>query len=182
MAGKNGLRARQGTWAGTGCGAVVWAALLLGLVSAPALAMEPVGERRGPFLWSKTVEGTFGQVVDDLKTAVASMNFPVGTIKDYRVSLGRRLEQLGGGTLPFEHYQIIEFCNVQLALKALSTDLRIGIFMPCRMVVFAARGADRVTLMTVNPDFMVKALDNPEVRVFSTRVEAVIREIFLTVE
>lgn len=142
----------------------------------------PIGEQRGDFLWVKTVAGDFQQVVDDIKDAVASLNFPVGSIKDYQKSFGARIKQLGQGKLPFQQYQIIEFCNVQLALKALSADLRMGIFMPCRVVVFSPPGGGLVTIMTVNPAFMTKTLDNPNLAVIAKEVEGVIRAVFLVVE
>lgn len=146
-------------------------------------AAEPgLGEVRGPYLWSKTVSGDFEQVVEDIKGAVARRNFPVGAVRDYRESFSRRQKQIGGGTLPFAHYTIIEFCNVQLAIKSLSTDLRMGIFLPCRMVVFSPPSGEKITLMTINPSFMATALDNSSLAPIAREVEAVIREIFQSVE
>ncbi|MEE8435267.1 MAG: DUF302 domain-containing protein [bacterium] len=165
--------------------ALVWIAASCApqnIASQNSVAKPGLGEVRGPYLWIKTVSGDFEQVVEDIKGAVASRNFPVGAVRDYRESFSRRLKQIGGGSLPFEHYRIIEFCNVQLAIKSLSIDLRMGIFMPCRIVVFSPAGGEKITLMTVNPSFMAKALDNPALAPIAREVEAVIREIFQAVE
>ena len=144
-------------------------------------AAQAIGER-GSFLWIKTVQGEFQDVVDAVLSATSIKNFPVSGGRNYKESYTRRLQQLGGGELPFKEYRILEFCNVQLAMQAMAADLRIGIFMPCRLVVFQGRTGNTITLMTVNPDFMLRTLKTPELETFTREVEAVILEIFNAVE
>lgn len=139
-------------------------------------------EVRGPYLWVKTVQGNFQEVVDAVLSATSVKNFPASGGRNYKESYTRRLEQLGGGELPFKEYRILEFCNVQLAMQAMAADLRIGIFMPCRMVVFQGNTGNTITLMTVNPDFFLRTLKTPELKTFAKAVEGVILEIFNAVE
>ena len=149
---------------------------------AEATETTVIAEERGPYLWVKTVQGNFQDVVDAVLSATSIKNFPVSGGRNYKESYTRRLQQLGGGELPFKEYRILEFCNVQLAMQAMAADLRIGIFMPCRMVVFQGNTGNTITLMTVNPDFFLRTLKTPELKKFAKAVEAVILEIFNAVE
>ena len=152
-----------------------------------ALAAPPVlatGEKRAEFLWSLTVTGRFEEVLSDIRTAAASRNFPVTNERDYKSVFEERLRQLGKESaqgILFEHYVLLEFCNVMVALEALNADLRMGVFLPCRMAVFQKKGSGAVTLLTVNPRFYPKILGNPALHGLADKVEPVIREIFNTV-
>ena len=140
------------------------------------------GEVRGPYLWQKTVQGDFGTVVEMARDALSIANFPVNNVRDYRESLSRRFEQIGEGTPPFAHYRILDFCNVQFAARNLKTDLRMGIFKPCKLVIYQALEGGEVTLMTVNPEFMPTILGNPALIPAAKELEAVIREVFDSVD
>ena len=37
------------------------------------------------------------------------------------------------------NYRIFDFCNVSYAVRQLSTDLRMGVFMPCKLVIYQER-------------------------------------------
>lgn len=166
--------------------AVVLATSLPGLPQAqgagkpepPAGRREAPGTERSEYLWSKTVRGDFGEVVETVKQTVARQNFPVGQVLDYEMSFGRRLRQLGGGQLPFRHYKVVEFCNVSLAIRSLAADPRMGVFLPCRMVVYQLTEGGPITLLAVNPRFMPAVLHNEKLQPIAARVEELIREIF----
>ncbi len=135
-----------------------------------------------PYLWVKKVRGDFEEVIADIKAVLASRNFPVTNIRDYKESFGRRFEQLGKGRLPFKEYRIVEFCNVMLAIRALQTELRMGIFLPCRLVVYAPLDSDEITVIAVNPHFMPVVTDNPELKPVVREIAAVVKEVFESLE
>lgn len=162
--------------------AVLWLALI---PAEGALAADPstsIGEQRAGFLWSKTVRGDFEEIVETIKSAAARKNFPTNKVRNYKKSFDKRLEQTGGRKFPYAQYKILEICNVMLAIESLRLDPRMGIFMPCRVVVYARPGSDEVTLMTVNPRFMPATLKNPALDAIAVRVEAVILEIFAALD
>ena len=157
--------------------------LLAGLLGA-AGAANPVAaaEERGAFVWRKTVQGDYHGVLREVEATLARHNFTVNRVHDYREIFARRFAEVGGGTMPFAQYRIVEFCNVQLALQSLTTDLRMGVFMPCRIAVLQAVGSADVTLVTTNPRFMPDALGNAALDAIADRMEAVIQAVFEAVE
>ena len=84
--------------------------------------------------------------------------------------------------MPFAQYRILDFCNVMFAVRNLTTDLRMGIFKPCKLVIYQQREGGEVTLLTVNPDFMAKVLENPALIPSLRKLEAAIREVFDSVD
>lgn len=166
---------------GGACLLALVAALLFATPASPSES-ESGGGQRGAFLWSKTVTGDFEEVLENVRSALGRKNFPLNNIRNYRESFNKRLQQTGGDKLPYAQYQLLEFCNVMLAIEALRKDARMGVFMPCRIVLYSRPGSGEVTLMTVNPRFMPKILNNPELASIAARVEAVILEIFESVD
>jgi len=176
------MKHRRTFWPALVLGMALWVAVLPAGMALAQQIPAPGKEVRGEFLWMKTVRGEFERVVENVKAAAAVKNFPTNNVRDYEKTFGERIRQLGGGTMPFRHYRIIEFCNVMLAMRTLSEDLRMGVFMPCRMVVFAREENGPVTLVTVNPHFMVAVMENPALKPMAAEVEAVIETIFELVE
>ena len=157
-------------------------AVLLFATSASSRELDSGGGQRGAYLWTKTVRGDFEEVLENVRSALGRKNFPLNNIRNYRENFNKRLQQTGGDKLPYAQYQLLEFCNVMLAIEALRKDARMGVFMPCRIVLYSRPGSGEVTLMTVNPRFMPKILDNPELASIAARVEAAILEIFESVD
>ena len=153
---------------------------LMALLQGEPLPAETGGTqpKGGEYIWSKSVEGSFEEVFENVSSSLASLNFPVVNVRDYKKIFAERFRQTGGGKMPFQNYRIIEFCNLTMGIEALSTDLRTGIFMPCRMVLFQENGKSLVTLMTVNPKFITGQLENPKMAKFAERLEKVILEVF----
>jgi len=149
--------------------------------SAPSTQTIPGGETAGireEYLWTKTVPGPFQKVLDNVRIAVSTMNFPVINERDYEKSFKERFRQLGEGTLPFQHYRIIETCNLMLALEALKTDPRMGAFLPCRIILFQELNQDTVTLLSVNPEFMHQALKNTALAPVAKQVGRMVESVF----
>ena len=162
--------------------AVLLATAWLTVPSAASRDSDSGGGRRGAYLWTKTVRGDFEEVLENVRSALGRRNFPVNNVRNYRENFNKRISQTGGEKLPYAQYQALEFCNVMLAIEALRKDARMGVFMPCRIVMFSRLGSGEVTLMTVNPRFMPRILDNAELAPIAARVEAAILEIFESVD
>ncbi len=82
--------APPGSWLGQG--------LLPGVAEArEAAEVTKLAGERGPYLWIKTVQGEFQDVVDAVISAASIKNFPVNGGRNYKESYTRRLQQLGAG-------------------------------------------------------------------------------------
>jgi uncharacterized protein (DUF302 family) len=60
----------------------------------------------------------------------------------------------------FRKYVILGACNPPLAHRALSTDLGIGLLLPCNVVVYEEGGGSVVSIL--DPSAALAVADNPE--------------------
>ncbi|MDH4067225.1 MAG: DUF302 domain-containing protein [Acidobacteriota bacterium] len=72
----------------------------------------------------------FEQALEKATTALKAEGFGVLTSIDVKQTLKQKLDQ------DFRRYVILGACNPPLAHKALSTDLEVGLLLPCNVVVY----------------------------------------------
>ena len=110
-------------------------------------------------------EKSFDQASADLEAAVKRHGFGVLHIHD----LGSTLRSKG---VAFdEQCKIFEVCNPMQAAKALSTDMRLNIALPCRISVFTKDGKTRIGM--IRPADMLSALSkDPVLSEVAEEVEA----------
>jgi uncharacterized protein (DUF302 family) len=75
----------------------------------------------------------------------------------------------------FRRYTILGACNPPAAHHALSTDLFVGLFLPCNVCVFEEHpGKDDgcVTVSIVKPTALFEIMKNPELVGLATEIDA----------
>lgn len=99
--------------------------------------------------YGMTVEtaAPFGQAVARVREALKAQGFGVLTEIDMRATMHEKL-----GT-DMEDYVILGACNPPLASQALTADRRIGLLLPCNVVVRAADG--HTVVEALDPQTMV---------------------------
>ena len=103
--------------------------------------------------WITAVTGTpFAQAVSDVRAALAAQGFGVLTEIDVQSTMRAKL----GAEM--EDYLILGACNPPLAHEALECDRRIGLLLPCNVVVRTQDGStvvealDPLTMVQVTGD------------------------------
>ncbi len=91
--------------------------------------------------------------IENVKRAATSNNFVF--IREQDLDSGIAPE---GKENPRQH--IVYFCNFGFLNRALATDPRVGLFLPCRVTVVEDGG--KVKMMTVNPKRLSKIFNNTE--------------------
>jgi uncharacterized protein (DUF302 family) len=74
-----------------------------------------------------------------------------------------------------EPYRIVEICNAVFASKVLEEDISIGLFLPCKINVYAVEGQTYISGM--NPGLMSRFVDNPQINSIAADVEKIIHAI-----
>ncbi|MQA97422.1 MAG: DUF302 domain-containing protein [Streptosporangiales bacterium] len=92
-------------------------------------------------------EAPMGETVERVRAALAEQGFGVLTEIDVQATLRAKLGEES------EPYFILGACNPQLAHQALGVDRRIGLLLPCNVVVRADGGSTVVEAL--DPQVMV---------------------------
>lgn len=93
------------------------------------------------------VRAPFAQTVERVRAALTDQGFGVLTEIDVRATLHDKLGE------EMEDYLILGACNPPLAHRALEADRRIGLLLPCNVVVRA--DGDQTVVEALNPQVMV---------------------------
>jgi uncharacterized protein (DUF302 family) len=100
-----------------------------------------------------TLDQPFAEAVERVRAALAEQGFGILTEIDVRATLQAKLGE------EIEDYLILGACNPALAHRALQADRRIGLLLPCNVVVRAADGHTVVEVM--DPHLMVRVTEQP---------------------
>lgn len=106
---------------------------------------------------STTLHTSFDEAVQRTRAALAEQGFGVLTEIDMRATLEAKLGE------KMEDYLILGACNPLLAHRAVGVDRRIGLLLPCNVVVRRDREADSAVLVeAMNPQVMVQVTEEKE--------------------
>jgi uncharacterized protein (DUF302 family) len=93
------------------------------------------------------VRAPFSETVERVRAALKDQGFGVLTEIDVRATLRDKLGE------KMEDYLILGACNPPLAHRALGVDRRIGLLLPCNVVVRA--DGDQTVVEALDPQVMV---------------------------
>ncbi|MBF6236782.1 Uncharacterized conserved protein [Nocardia otitidiscaviarum] len=103
---------------------------------------------------STTLRTSFADAVERTRTALSQQGFGVLTEIDVRATMKAKLD------IDMEDYLILGTCNPPLANRALDAERRIGLLLPCNVVVRGA-GPDTVLVEVADPRMMADLADAP---------------------
>ncbi|GAA5024744.1 DUF302 domain-containing protein [Kitasatospora paranensis] len=100
-----------------------------------------------------TLDLPFAEAAERVRAALAEQGFGILTEIDVQATLRAKLGE------EMEEYVILGACNPALAHRALQADRRIGLLLPCNVVVRAADG--RTVVEVMDPQLMVRVTGQP---------------------
>lgn len=102
----------------------------------------------------KELRVTFDTAVEHVPQALQAEGFGIITQIDLQQTFKAKLD------VGFRRYRIFGACNPAFALKALETDPRAGLLLPCNVVLFE-RDDGGTTLGVIDPVQQLNAPDGP---------------------
>ena len=105
------------------------------------------------YYYARTFAQPFDQVVAATRDALSQEGFGVITEVDVRQTMKAKLGE------NFRPYLILGACNPRLAFEALELEDKVGIMLPCNVIVQDA-GGGRTEVAAVDPVASMEAIEN----------------------
>jgi uncharacterized protein (DUF302 family) len=118
----------------------------------------------------KKVEVSFEKALDRVREELKKEGFGVLTEIDVRDTLKRKLD------VEFRNYRILGACNPPFAYKALQAEERIGLMLPCNVIVQERPDAS-VEVAAIDPAASMQAVSNPALSDIADQVREKLRKV-----
>jgi uncharacterized protein (DUF302 family) len=116
------------------------------------------------FYLTKTLNDTsFESALEKVTAALKEEGFGVITEIDVKETLKKKID------VEFRNYKILGACNPTFAYQALETNDKIGIMLPCNVIVQETSDG-KIEVSTVNPLEAMKPVATPEIEEFGEKV------------
>jgi uncharacterized protein (DUF302 family) len=122
------------------------------------------------YYFSKTLNLDFEQAVERARTVITEHGFGVLTEIDVAATLKKKI---GADMRP---YLILGACNPKMAHHAIQAENKIGLMLPCNVIVQEMENGD-VVVSAVDPVASMQAVENPALEETATKVRAMLKDI-----
>lgn len=119
---------------------------------------------------SKTVGLSFDQAITRVTDELQNEGFGILTEIDVQQTLKKKLN------VDFRKYKILGACNPHLAHRALETEAKIGVMLPCNVIVQETADG-KVEVSAVDPIASMQAIGNPDLRDLAEQVRGKLSKV-----
>lgn len=122
------------------------------------------------YYMSKTVDGSFNDVVADVTARLKAHGFGVLTDIDVQATLKAKI----GADVP--KYRILGACNPRLAHQALQMEDKLGVLLPCNVIV-RETSEHRIEVASVDPVVAMERTGNQALASTAEEVRAMLEKV-----
>jgi len=115
------------------------------------------------YYFSKTVQASFNDAVEKVTAALSEEGF--GVISE--IDIHEKIKAKVG--VDFKRYRILGACNPAYSYKALQAEDKMGVMLPCNVLVIE-QGENEMEIAAVNPTDSMMAIQNDVVTEVAARV------------
>jgi len=122
------------------------------------------------YYFNTKVEGaTFDETIEKVTEELQKEGFGVLTEIDVKATLKKKLD------VDFKNYRILGACNPTYAHKALQKEDKVGVMLPCNIVVEETDGVIEVS--AVDPIASMQGINNQELGEIATEIRAKLQSV-----
>ncbi len=119
------------------------------------------------YYFSKTLECTVEQAVEKVTLLLKEQGFGIITRINIKETMKEKLD------VDFREYMILGACNPNFALNALTAEDRVGLLLPCNVIV-QDKGDGKCEVAAVNPKIVMEPVNNVSLTDISCKVTEVL--------
>ena len=119
---------------------------------------------------SRKVSFSFDQALEKVAAELKAEGFGVLTEIDVKATIKKKLG------VDFRNYRILGACNPDFAHTALSSEDKIGVLLPCNVVVQEHEDGT-VEVSAMAPAGIMQAVGNPALSVMAAKVQAAMERV-----
>jgi uncharacterized protein (DUF302 family) len=123
------------------------------------------------YYFSTVLKGkSFDDVIEQVTTELKKEGFGVLTEIDVKETLKMKID------VDFKKYKILGACNPHFAYKALQSEDKIGIFLPCNVIVVEHKKGE-VEVSAVDPIESMRAVENEDLGGLAYEVQQKLKKV-----
>ncbi|TDD97931.1 DUF302 domain-containing protein [Flavobacterium cellulosilyticum] len=122
------------------------------------------------YYFNKTIKGTFEEVIDKVTIGLKEEGFGILTEIDVTATLKEKLD------VNFKKYKILGACNPPYAYQALQAEDKIGVMLPCNVIVQEIE-VGVIEVAAVNPMASMKAVENEKLNKVAEEITVKLEKI-----
>ena len=119
--------------------------------------------------YKRTVELSFEEVDDHIRSSLEEQGFGVLTEIDVKNTLKKKLDK------DFQKYTILGACNPPLAFEALEDEQAIGLLLPCNVVLWENEDSS-TTIAAIDADKMMTIVKNNQLYNLAKKVNTLLKK------
>ena len=131
----------------------------------PANKIQSIESKSGYGIF-RTLEMGYEEAVEKVTAALKEQGFGILTEIDVQATMKNKLDK------DFTKYVILGACNPPLAYRALSTELDIGLLLPCNVTVYEEPGSGKTVISAIDPSILIQATGVEALRPIAEEVSA----------
>lgn len=120
--------------------------------------------------FSKKLDVTFEEALTKVEEALKVEGFGILTQIDVKATFKNKLD------VDFRKYKILGACNPNFAIKAISTEDKVGTMLPCNVVVQETEEG-KVEVSAINPNVSVGAIGNKNLKPLAVEVAKILEKV-----
>jgi len=122
------------------------------------------------YYFSKKVNVSFDDAVAKVIVGLKEEGFGILTEIDVKETLKKKLN------VDFQRYKILGACNPPFAYKALTAENKIGVMLPCNVIVQDISGG-QVEVTAIDPLASKQAVDNPALKEIASEISNKLKKV-----
>jgi uncharacterized protein (DUF302 family) len=119
---------------------------------------------------SKKLSVPFARAVTDVTEELKKEGFGIITSIDLKETFKKKIN------IDFRNYVILGACNPRYAYEALLEEDKVGVFLPCNVVVQEHENGE-VELSIVNPEELMQGVNDFNLKTFSTQIKEAMQNV-----